>query len=62
MDEAPADPSVAIKERMDRFKLRVGDGGLSYGGDIVPIHELAEITQKVSETILGRWNELSAER
>jgi hypothetical protein len=43
MNQGAAGPAVAIGERMDGFKLRVGYGRLSYRRDRVVVAEAAQI-------------------
>ena len=43
VDERPAHTPVAVDEGMDRLELRMGDGGLGHGRQVVAVHEIDEV-------------------
>ncbi len=62
MNERPAYPPVAIRERVDRFELRVSDRGLQRRGQIVALQEPQQILHEAGDVLRRRRhaNEASA--
>ena len=54
MDQAAADPAVAVEEGVDRLELRVGDRGLGHGRQVVAVEERDEILDEAVDLGLGR--------
>lgn len=52
VDQATADPTVAIKERMDRFELSMGDRRLGDPGQIIAVDKCDQVLNQVLNLIL----------
>jgi hypothetical protein len=54
VNQAAADPAVAVEEGVDRLELRVGDCGLGHGRQVVAVEERDEILDEAGDLGLGR--------
>ena len=54
MDQAAADPAVAVEEGVDRLELCVGDCGLGHRRQVVAVEERDEVIDEAVDLGLGR--------